>query len=375
MATPTRPREHLAFLDGLRALLALYVVQRHAEVFFWRVTESHGTGGTSVWTVLRYAHFAVDLFIVISGFCLFLPVARAEGVLKSGTEGFLIRRAVRILPPYYAAFGASLLSLWIFGEARQFTGAQSATVWHHLLLVHDALSPFAINSALWSVAVECHIYLLFPLVVWSARRAGLALTFAWASLLAAAIYVLILRTPYRVITPQYLVLFMLGMLAAQIFVSPRWEKIQKLPWGALAAVAIVGPMVFHHLARPRLVDTLLGVEDLVVGVGGMALLLAGARPGPVAAVLSWRPLVFVGAFSYSVYLIHIPILESVARVVLRRVDVPSTYGVVKGLGMLALVALATAGAYVFYLVFERPCVRYLEARRAPRASRAGVSPT
>ncbi len=364
MAGERRPQEHLDFLDGVRALLALYVVQRHAEVFFWKVTESHVVKGLSPWTVLRYAHFAVDIFIVISGFCLFLPVLRAAGALRGGASRFFSRRALRILPPYYAAVAASIVGLWLRGQTRQFTGQSFATVWHHALLVHDALSPFSLNSALWSVAVECHIYLLFPLLVLSWKRTGPVATFAWASLLAGGLYVFLLRhPPYRVITPQYLILFMLGMLGAAIYASPRWEETKKLPWGVFAAVLISGMMAVHHFAPARLVDTYLGVEDVFVGLGAMSLLLAGARPGITARALSVKPLVFLGKFSYSIYLIHIPILELLQRFAAPRLDVSSTSGVVKLLGMGALVAVATAGAYLFYLAFERPVVQLLHGKR------------
>ncbi len=358
-----RPREHLAFLDGLRAVLALYIVQRHAEVHFWRITEAHVAARWSPWTLLRYAHFDVDLFIVISGFCLFLPVARAEGVLRGGAATFFKRRAFRILPPYYAALAASMAALWLMGQREQITGARSATVWHHLLLVHDALSPFDLNSALWSVAVECHVYLLFPLLVLSWKRFGPGATLAWAGALAAALYVVVVRTRYRVVTPQYLLLFALGMAAAAIFTSPRWEALRKRPWGVAAGVLIVAAMIAHHFGPPALVDRYLGVEDVVVGLGGMALLLAAARPGPVASALSLRPLVFVGTFSYSVYLIHIPIVATLARLAPRAWDIPSISGVAKVAIMLLLMAIATAGAYAFFLVCERP---FLTRRAAPR---------
>src|SRR6185436_20177965 len=120
----------------------------------------------------------VDVFIVISGFCLFLPVVKAGVELRHGALSFFKRRAFRILPPYYASFGASMLALWLVGQSAQFTGKNAPTVWHHLLLVHDALSPFAVNSALWSIAVEFHIYLLFPLLVIGWRRFGPAATIA-----------------------------------------------------------------------------------------------------------------------------------------------------------------------------------------------------
>jgi peptidoglycan/LPS O-acetylase OafA/YrhL len=227
--------------------------------------------------------------------------------------------------------------------------------------VHDALSPFAINSALWSVAVEFHIYLLFPLLVVSWRRLGPAVTTAWAALASAALYAFLLGSPYRVITPHYLLLFVLGMAAAAIYASPRWAELARLPWGIAPAILIPFAMAFHHFGPPRLVDRFLGVEDTVVGVGTAALLLAAARPGPVAQALSVGPLVRIGGFSYSVYLAHIPLLELIAHAT--GWNFQATGGLLKVAQMAMLVALATAGSYAFYLAFERPVVRLLSARR------------
>jgi peptidoglycan/LPS O-acetylase OafA/YrhL len=369
MAEAKKPGAHLDFLDGLRALLALYVVQRHAEVYFWRVMESQMAKKLSLWSPLRYAHFAVDIFIVISGFCLFLPVVRAGVTLRGGALPFFKRRARRILPPYYAALVASLLGLWITGETAQFTGPNFSRVWQHVLLVHDALSPFSPNSALWSIAVECHIYLLFPLLVLSWRRLGPAGTLAWSAVVAAVLYVGLLSTTYRVITPQYLLLFGFGMGAAAIFSSPRWPDLQRVPWGIAAAVLIPGMMAVRYVAPPRLVDQYLFVQDVLVGLGAAALLLAAARPGPVSTVLSVRPLVRIGHFSYSIYLIHIPILEVIAY--FTGWNLSKVGGVQKPVELLALVAVATAFAYLFYLAFERPFVPAARpAAPAPEAAGA-----
>lgn len=361
MTTAPRPREHLDFLDGLRALLALYVVQRHAEVYFFHVTDSHRDKTLSLWTPMRYAHFAVDIFIVISGFCLFLPVVRAALTLRGGAGTFFKRRAIRILPPYYASVAISLAGLAVAGQSAQFTGKNMSKVWHHLLLTHDAFTPFSINSALWSVAVECHIYLLFPILILSFRRIGAAATLGWVAVISAALYALVLRTPYRVVTPQYLFLFALGMLGAALYTSAAWDRIAKAPWGVIAAVLILGSMTVHHYAPQRLVDRYLGVEDAFVGVGAMALLLAAARPGPARTVLSLRPLVWAGGFSYSIYLAHVPVLETLVR--LTGWDFSNHGGVLKLAEVAGLVAVAAAASYVFYLAFERPAVNALSAQK------------
>ncbi len=203
------------------------------------------------------------------------------------------------------------------------------------------------------------------------KRAGAVATFAWASLLSGGLYVLLLRFPaYRVITPQYVILFMLGMLGAAIYASPRWAELKRIPWGVIAAALIPGMMAVHHFAPPRLVDRYLGVEDVLVGFGAAALILAASRPGPLASALSVRPLVLVGKMSYSLYLIHIPILETLARSMMGRYDLSQTSGVVKLLGVGALCAVATGGAYLFYLAFERPFVRRLSAGRKAAVAEA-----
>ena len=97
--------QRLDFIDSLRALAALYVMICHAY-------HEPGNGYHASWLInhigLSYGHVAVDVFIVISGFCLMLPVTRRNGELGS-VRDFMRRRVRRILPPYYAALILSLL--------------------------------------------------------------------------------------------------------------------------------------------------------------------------------------------------------------------------------------------------------------------------
>src|SRR4051812_4921136 len=88
------PPRRLAFLDGVRGLAALYVCMHHAycEVFV------HGTGlPLPEWVlghgrVWLFGHEAVDLFIVLSGFCLMLPSV-STGQLRGGLPSYAYRRA------------------------------------------------------------------------------------------------------------------------------------------------------------------------------------------------------------------------------------------------------------------------------------------
>lgn len=102
-------RLHLNYVYGLRALAALYVVSVHT---FPRVWGDHAPKGflKILAKVLAQGHFAVSAFIVISGFCLMLPVLKNHLQLPGGSIRFFKKRAWRILPPFYITF---LLSLGI----------------------------------------------------------------------------------------------------------------------------------------------------------------------------------------------------------------------------------------------------------------------
>src|SRR3954471_12542899 len=90
--------EHLAFLDGVRGFACFYVMFHHGVLDL-------PASGSSIYAALSAffseGHYAVDVFIVLSGYCLMLPLLRLKGGLPF--LPFMLRRAIRILPTYYAA--------------------------------------------------------------------------------------------------------------------------------------------------------------------------------------------------------------------------------------------------------------------------------
>jgi len=385
LATVKKEALRLEYLDGLRAVASLYVVLFHAGVGF----NSGALTGVAriVWHTLVFGHDAVAIFIVLSGYCLMLPVARSEGRLARGLPNYFARRAWRILPPYYATVLGSLLlialvpvletpttTIW----ADTFPAFGLAPIGSHLLLIHNLFRSLAnrIDGPLWSVATEWQIYFFFPLLllpVW--RRFGAALTVLVGFVVGCALLWLAPEAANSAAS-WYLGLFALGMCAAGIgFASRPLERAlrERVPWGALSALFLacvaLGSTVlikfwFQHML---LSDTLVGATTAVSLV---YLTKHAVKPDSPSRPFSLRvlesaPLVAVGRFSYSLYLTHLPVV-ALLYFGLRRLALSASTE------MLALSVLSVPASllfsYAFFWVFERRFVGHPAAFFGKRAS-------
>jgi peptidoglycan/LPS O-acetylase OafA/YrhL len=380
-------RRHIAHLEGLRAVAALTVFVNHAYAQSFDVVGA--TANDPGWlSPVRYSliagHLAVSVFIVISGFCLTLPVVAAGDRLKSGIGDFFRRRARRILPAYYAAVALSLALIWTL------IGQPTGTLWDvpiavtpsaivsHLLLLQDLFGTSKINYVFWSIAVEWQIYFLFPLLVWAWRRRGPFTTVASALVTGYALSFLLTATRGERSNPHFIGLFALGMFAAYVSTSPleRYRRLQaRFPWALAAAAAFVvtcGLSVAWGVAVSR---TRFPMLDLPVAIVASCLLVMSCRDsGNLAArIFSWKPLVMIGTFSYSLYLVHAPLLQLVWQYVLQpaHLDGRTTFAALMT-GGLAFVLMV---AYGFFRLFEEPFMRPSTGSRRQAASmpaRVGV---
>jgi peptidoglycan/LPS O-acetylase OafA/YrhL len=354
-------RVHLAFLDGIRALAALWVVFAHTYEF--RRGGNFGDGLSSIPArFLLSAHFAVDVFIVLSGFCLTLPFAK-KGISSAGAMPFFRRRARRILPPYYAAIIASILILAATGAPLHSLLHPYRTLAANLLLLQDVFwRKDTIDAPLWSVATEWKIYFLFPFLLGLVKRNGLPTMLLAAGLIA---YSIVLTTyffapdVYRGFCSWYLLLFAIGVYASfQAFgATAKPSSFHTVAGGASVALALwcLGWHFRDTLYYPIL--------DPAAGVLAAMGLVALARvknphsrlPIPMTmSILSCRPLVWIGSFSYSLYLTHYTVLEALNSFFLRihgGIPPPRTSEIIANC---VEIPLTVAFAYIFHLIFERP---------------------
>jgi peptidoglycan/LPS O-acetylase OafA/YrhL len=323
----SRPAQRLSGVDGLRGLAALIVVLFHV----------YGAAGGPELRVLRMnllrpltdGWAAVNLFLVLSGFCLYWPFALRPDKPNRPLQlrSYIARRSLRILPTYYA----SLLFVTLIGLFTPLRGHEPHCFpngwWdllNHLLLL-NAWFPNSIhswNSVTWSLSVEWTWYAAFPLAMICYRKYGpwrglLLLTMITVCYRLGLYFMLGSASHYRLETgfvlrtflPGRLFEFGTGMSVAALAASrttlPRQIRL-------IVPVLLIGCVVLARVAEP--VDGFLPVRDILYGTASALLLLMVVLPG--RSVMKWlfehKWAVWLGEFSYTLYLFHLVFVVAIA---------------------------------------------------------------
>ncbi|HEX4794866.1 MAG TPA: acyltransferase [Humisphaera sp.] len=395
----TRARPHIGYLDGIRGLAALYVLISHVQGCAFQLVTANGLlmriAGTLDYAVLGFGHFAVDVFIVLSGYCLMLPVAaRPQGTLSGGFWGFFKRRFRRIVPPYLAALFVSIVVNYVTPPSG--TLPSGAELLSHLLLVHN-LGPWhhAINGPMWSVAVEWQIYFVFALLllpVW--RRFGAAASILFGFTVGLLPHFLLASSMnWDWSCPWYIGLFALGMCAAAGQGKRRSDRASSrpIPWGlaALAALSAALGMYFFlragwehvHWMQPmrRVLKSSPWLPDVAIGVSATSLLLYLAAPANhsnrLRSFLEHRLIERLALMSYSLYLIHLPFVYLV-YILVKRAAMPQLVGYV--LQIVVGLPVGLLAGWMLYQTVERrfqsrPAARPALPLEVPGSQLAAVS--
>ena len=376
--------ERFPLFDSLRAIAALSIFVLHLPWF------AELAGGNPLRPYLQQLNVGVTVFFLISGFLLYRPFAKAryERRGRPATVPYAQRRLLRIVPAYWVAL---LLTVLVLGKSDQIGTAPvmsgDAFLYFGFLQVYDSDTLFGGISAAWSLCVEITFYAMLPLWALLMSRIqvrspshflrtemlGLLGMFAvgvlWIAITAprenagvAALGDVTLLEPWLWVLPAYLDHFALGMGLAVLSIwlqgrsgEPRAVRVVDrapwLPW-LLAAFA------FFLLARvpdwfPDDAAARFLVTHQLQGLFAFALLLPAIFGDPdrglVRRFLANRALLWVGIVSYSLYLWHAALLNSLVDAgVLDLGLIP--FGII---GLIVTLAVAAAS---FYAV-ERPALR------------------
>lgn len=326
--------EHrIRYIDGLRAVAVLLVVAHHVMLHSPML---HPPVPFASWAhVMLEGSHGVDLFFVLSGFCLSYPVLqrlRNERAARFNVTRYFAKRLVRIVPPYYAAIALLLL----VPAAR--TGVTATDVVKQLLF-SDWHTSF-LNGSFWTLCVEFRWYFFFPiaLALWVRRPRAF-----WA--VASASVILYGVTRMHAPDVGTLLPFMLGIVAADMEVRRAWAGRIALP---LLAFSILLGLVLEQWASmpaPTGAETPIFFVQTNPGwqLAAFAFVLLSARTAVLRNALSFAPLAAIGTASYSIYLVH----EPVVALLQSRLHVPFLQGMVEAY------AAAIAAGLLFWALFER----------------------
>jgi len=349
-----RARGYFENLDGLRGLSILLVLVHHAPDF-----------ASPLWRAVRgNAALGVPVFFAISGFlitALLLREERARGAIALGK--FYGRRAVRLLPVYYAVLLVYAWLVWgsglVHGEARAlFDERWWSYVFYYSNFVLPIEGPY---SHAWSLAVEEQFYLVF----------GCAMVFLPRKLLVALTALLAVLTTLPL--GQY-------VGAGQPYVRAFAHLPPSLVHGVAIAFALDtwrGFAAAQQLARPAVVwsalalgSGLLAIPDVRSRPWILALFLLAVVVLITSAVLQERltllggqALSYIGKISYGIYLQH-----ALCRHAFEKVTGIEEPWIV----LLGMTALTLPLAHLSYRYFEQPLIRRFAPRLAalPRPARA-----
>ncbi len=289
-------------LDGLRAVAIMGVVAYHLGAL-----RAHG------------GFVGVDVFFVISGFLISSFILRDMEQLRFSLLAFYARRIRRILPALVAMLSITACVCFRYQPPSMLPGtalsliAATFSVSNFYFLLATAYFPNLRSEPFaptWSLAVEEQFYILFPVLLILLRRllpgrmkTAVMIMAALSFLLSAfGVYLFPTATFYLAITRAWELL--LGtMLAMNVF-----PGIVSVPLRQLASLTGLAGILFGVFAySPQ--TPFPGVAALVPCLG-TAVIIASGYTGEslVSRALSFKPVVFLGWISYSLYLWHVPVM-------------------------------------------------------------------
>ncbi|MCE9578982.1 MAG: acyltransferase [Deltaproteobacteria bacterium] len=331
-------------LDGLRAISIALVLVSHVS----------GTAGFPI-AVLKTGELGVRVFFVISGYLITtLLLAEDKRYGDVSLARFYLRRTFRIFPTYYA-YLLLILGLSLGGVIA--------------LNDHDAVHAFTYTTNYhldrswwmghtWSLAVEEQFYLLWPflVVMLGPRRAiwgAAAFVVLSPAIRLADWYGLpslreLSGESFWTVGDSIAIGCVLAGVRPKLEASTRWHAIQQSPLFAIVPVIVA---VSFYIGIEKVLPSLAVLQS--IEILGIAMCIDWSirwHQGAVGKVLNWRPLVWVGTLSYSLYLWQQPFLNRHSTAWFSAFPV--------NLGLALAVALAS-----FYLI-EQPMLRVREKLEA-----------
>lgn len=370
---------HQPGLDGVRGLAIIGVMAVH----FLHVTSTHNLLEKVVTTVASYGVLGVDLFFVLSGFLITGILIDCKGT-PNYFRNFYARRTLRIFPLYFGVLALLFQVLPLFIQLDpHLEVAREKQVWlwtytANFLISKTGTWSLGPVSHFWTLAIEEHFYIFWPLVVFLAKPRLMERICVGVIIMALALRLVLSalgesEISIGVLTPCRIDAMCAGGLMASIIRrSVHTETIfRRAAAGMMVLTGIIITLTVAGKLFPQAARYLLQVRGSFVALLFAAFTVMSLkqpwRPKLVGNFLENRFLRFLGKYSYGLYVYH-----GILAMYFHREMTAMITGIV-GHPTLALFIKALIGstislgiAWVSYEVFEKKFLamkRYFEARK------------
>jgi peptidoglycan/LPS O-acetylase OafA/YrhL len=391
------PARHARFrgFDGVRGIAILLVMVYHGILSTGFPINRLGF----MRPLLLAGWTGVDLFFALSGFLittLLIREERSESALgrpaRFSIGKFYLRRACRILPAFYAVF---LLDVLVFSRLPHSSVELSSikqspfgllpfgTFWTNYWIGYGArwlgrawTFPPSGYTVFWSLCVEEHFYLLWPLFLLFVRQARTRIFVAVGfGLLMLMARVLVVRTGWdQLIAMHYASHYRIdsilwggiaAIFSAQYCLSDRWRRgLMFLTSAIILALVLTETMSIIPMGHPM--SFAIGYSLLSLSASLLLLELLARPSGWLARLLEFPVLARLGQVSYGMYLIHIPMIDLGKYALSATPRTPTLLNLVLALSFLVVVVYGAA--WLLYRVVERPFLaikdRFFSGRQA-----------
>lgn len=275
-----KPDRFLA-LDSWRGLCALLVALFHFPI----LGEIRSIG------LVSHAYLFVDFFFVLSGFVI---GRRYEQTMPAEGLGFLIRRIGRIWPLHIAILAGFVAISIVQSDLGSDERHSVMAIFTNLAMVHGLgmHTDLTWNGPSWSISVEFLLYLMFAALSLSPHR-----TVIYVGLICGSLLILTQWAPSGMASTYDFGLFR-GL--AGFFTGVLLARGQVRSYGPRAEPVMVGVILLFVMA-----DTMQFLSPLVFGA---AVCVFAGSSGPVSRMLCTRPMLLLGQWSYSVYMVHAAVI-------------------------------------------------------------------
>jgi len=358
----------LASLDGVRGLAIISVIAFHALRLHGKVE-----GGLRVWRGLQESSWAgVDLFFVLSGFLItgvLLDSCQDKGYFRK----FYARRALRIMPLYYAVLTLILVVIPALGGSRLPALYSKLTehpfwLWTYLENFVQSKGPHQLPGLghFWSLAVEEQFYWFWPILVYFTSRRGLLRLCVAICLLEPALRMALLHFGFsewavRELTFARMDTLLYGAIAALLLREPTFLTRRRY-WAPLViamSLAALAWIAFHKGFIPYEAP-----KTVVVGYSALGVLFAAfvyacaSNTRTLGSLMSVSFLRWFGKYSYAVYVFHPPLLLVYGATIAPHIRCGRVQSA--AICFLTVTAVSAALAWISWIAFES---RFLKLKR------------